>query len=271
MMRRFALPFIVAVCVISPALGFAATELDLRPQPTSHGAIITLGDVFDGAQGAAADMVIAHAAQPGLDAVLDAATVQLTVRRAGFEWANSTGFHRIIVSSLAGEAPATVARATKAKAAARRGRAPQALIYARNLQTGEIVGAADLVWSSDAIALADGVSEPDAAIGKAARHALRAGSVAAFHDLSSPRVVKRDDVVAVVYEAEGVSLTLQGKAMADATVGDVLDVINPQSKKVIEAVCIGPGQAVVGPRADALKAANYQPGGQGRLLTASLH
>jgi hypothetical protein len=47
-------------------------------------------------------------------------------------------------------------------------------------------------------------------------------------------------------------------------------VVNPQSKKVIETVCSGPGQAVVGPRADEIKAANSPSGGQGRLVTASL-
>jgi flagella basal body P-ring formation protein FlgA len=93
---------------------------------------------------------------------------------------------------------------------------------------------------------------------------------AGAHDLVSPKVIKRDDVVAVVFEADGVSLTLQAKAMGDCSAGDTVEVVNPQSKKVIETVCSGPGQAVVGPRADEIKAANSPSGGQGRLVTASL-
>lgn len=271
MIRSLALLCFLAVAV--PTLALAGTAVTLRSQPVSHGDSVTLGDVFDGVQGAATVAVIGHAAQPGLDTVLDAEAVQQAARRLGYDWANETGYHRIIVNALAGEAASSSgARPVRAKAAApRRGRAAQALTYARNIMAGEMVSADDLVWSSDAVAPADGVSDPDAAIGKAARHALRAGAPAAVHDLVWPKVIKRDDVISVVFEDEGISLTLQAKAMADASVGDTLDVTNPQSKKVIEATCTGPGQAVVGPRAEAIRAASYHPGGQGRLLTASLH
>ncbi len=269
-MRRF-LPFLMVLAVLgAPTLALAGTPVELKPQLVSHGATVTLADLFYGVQGAAADLVLAHAAQPGLDAVLDAETVQIAARRAGYDWSNASGFHRIAVSSLPGDFPAPASsRALHAKAA-RHGRVAQALSYARNLMAGDILSADDLVWSDEAVAPSDGVSDPEAAIGKSARHALRAGAPAAAHDLVSPKVVKRDDTVAVVFETDGVSLTLQAKAMGDCSAGETLDVVNPQSKKVIETVCTGPGQAVVGPRADEIKAATYQPGGQGRLVTASL-
>jgi flagella basal body P-ring formation protein FlgA len=79
-------------------------------------------------------------------------------------------------------------------------------------------------------------------------------------------VVKRDEVISIAFEADGLMLSLQGKAMADGSVGDSLQVLNTQSKKTIEAVVTGPGQAVVGPRAEALKAAAFHP----ELRTASL-
>jgi flagella basal body P-ring formation protein FlgA len=267
-MTRLSSIFGLVLALALPSLAHAGAPAELKAQPVSHGANVTLGDVLDGVDGPAAEVVIARAAQPGLDTVLDAGEVQIAARRAGYDWANSSGFHRIAVSSEAGDAAS--AHSVRAKAAARRGRANQALTYARNIMAGDIVGADDLVWSNEAVAPSDGFSDPDAAIGKAARHALRAGAPAAAHDLVSPKVIKRDDVVAVVFESEGISLTLQAKAMADCSVGDTLDVMNPQSKKVVETVCSGPGQAVVGPRADEIKAANYQNGGQGRLVTASL-
>ena len=261
---------VVAMIALLPTLALAGTPVELRAQPVSHGASVTLGDVFDGVDAAAASVIIAHAAQPGLDAVLDASVVQALARRAGYDWPNASGFHRIAVSSEAGEdRPAGSAHA-RAKAAARRGHASQALTYARNLMAGDILSADDLIWSDDAVAPSDGIANPDIAIGKAARHALRAGAAAAVHDLVSPKVIKREDIVSVVFEADGVSLTLQAKAMGDCSVGDSLDVVNPQSKKVIETVCAGPGEAVVGPRADEIKAENSSTGGQGRLVTASL-
>jgi flagella basal body P-ring formation protein FlgA len=133
------------------------------------------------------------------------------------------------------------------------GRSTQALTYARNIAAGEIVGAADMVWSNDAIAPADAPGDPDAVIGMAARRPLRAGAAVQARDLSNPLVIKRDNAVSVSFEAAGISLVLQGKALKDAAVGESVQVLNPQSKKVIEAVATGQGKAAVGPRAESFK------------------
>jgi flagella basal body P-ring formation protein FlgA len=61
-------------------------------------------------------------------------------------------------------------------------------------------------------------------------------------------------MVAVSYDVGGVKLTLQGKALAAASLGERVQVRNPASNKVIQAVATGPGAAVVGPEADRLKA-----------------
>jgi flagella basal body P-ring formation protein FlgA len=260
----------ILAVLAGPVVALAQTAVGLKASPVSHGATVTLGDLFSDA-GPAAGIVVARAAPPGLDTILDAGQVQIAARRAGLVWANATGFHRIAVSSIAGDAPpAGGTKAARAKSAARRGHANQALTYTRNISTGEILSAADLVWSDEVMAAPDGFSDPEAAIGKSARHALRAGAAASVHDLALPKVIKRDDIVAVTFADGGVSLTLQAKAMGDAAVGDSLTVINPQSKKVIEAICSGPDQAVIGPAADALRAASYTQPGQSRLQTASL-
>jgi len=77
----------------------------------------------------------------------------------------------------------------------------------------------------------------------------------AAHDLGLALVIKRDDVVQVTYHDEGISLVLQGKAMADAASGEPIAIENTISKKVIQAVATGPDQAVVGPEAEAIRAA----------------
>jgi flagella basal body P-ring formation protein FlgA len=73
-------------------------------------------------------------------------------------------------------------------------------------------------------------------------------------DVSPPLVVKVGDTVLVTYADEGVTLTLQARAMTNAAVGDSVNVLNTASKKLIEAVASGPDQAVVGPEALRLKA-----------------
>jgi flagella basal body P-ring formation protein FlgA len=254
----------VLAVLAGPVVALAQTAVGLKASPVSHGATVTLGDLFSDA-GPAAGIVVAQAAPPGLDTILDAGQVQIAARRAGLVWANATGFHRIAVSSIAGGS-----KSARAKTATRRGHANQALTYARNIATGEILSAADLIWSDEVTAAPDGFSDPEAAIGKSARHTLRAGAAASLHDLALPKVIKRDDLVSVTFADDGVSLTLQAKATADAAVGDSVMVINPQSKKAIEAICSGPDQAVIGPAADAMRAASYTQPGQSRLQTASL-
>ena len=69
-------------------------------------------------------------------------------------------------------------------------------------------------------------------------------------------MIKAGDVVTVTYEADGISLTMQGKALAAAGVGDALSVQNPTSKKIVQALVTGPGQAVVGPAAEQMRAVN---------------
>lgn len=252
MILRALLSLTLAAAAV-PAL--AGQPVVLKTQPAVGDGAVTLGDLFDGAAGPAAKVVVAPAPGPGLNAVLDAGKVQLAARGAGLDWDNALGLRRIVVSG----APAPGA----AKPAATR--SVQALTYARNLMAGEIVGAADLVWSSDAIAPADAPGDPDTVIGMAARRPLREGAAVQARDLSAPMVVKRDEMISVAFESGGISLILQGKALKDAAVGDSVQVLNPQSKKVIEAVVSAPGKAVVGPRADTIKARAFGP-----LTTASL-
>ncbi len=240
----------------------AATDVALRPSPTSHGAAITLGDLFDGA-GSAGTEVVAPAATTGGEAVLDAARVQVTAKRAGLLWDNPTGQRRIIVSSLGGvpspRLPASVASAARGRSVASASKRSQTLAYARNVNAGDLLAASDFVWSDEAVAPGDAPTDAEAVIGKAARRPLRAGAAVGLHDLASARVIKRDDLVSVAFEDGGISLVLQAKALADAGVGDTLQLVNIQSKKTLEAVVTGAGKAVVGPGADAIRASVFDP------------
>jgi flagella basal body P-ring formation protein FlgA len=151
---------------------------------------------------------------------------------------------RIVVS---GEAAAS------AGAPAARGNV-DVLTWARNIPAGEVVQPQDLVWAKAAAAPADAPNDPEALIGQAARHALRQGGVATARDVAQVQVIKAKDVITVTYEAGGVSLALQGVALSSGGVGDAINVQNPSSKKILQAVVTGPGQALVGPAASQLKA-----------------
>ena len=74
-------------------------------------------------------------------------------------------------------------------------------------------------------------------------------------DVSAPQVVKANEIVTLTYDNGGVSLALQAKALAGGGVGETINVQNVTSKKTVQAVVTGPGQAAVGPQADELKLA----------------
>jgi flagella basal body P-ring formation protein FlgA len=217
----------------------------LRPQTVSADPVVTLGDLFDGAGGAGATPV---ASRTGASVILNARAVQLAAARAGLDWANAEGLKTIVVHAAAGPAAPAAAAAP-----ARRG--VEALAYARNLQTGEIVQPEDLVWAKVVAAPADAPGDAEAVIGLAARRPLRAGAAVAAHDLGAAQVVKAGEMITIVFAEDGVSLSLSGKAMSSAGVGETVNVQNTASKKIIQAVVTGPGQAMVGPSAGRLKAA----------------
>jgi flagella basal body P-ring formation protein FlgA len=70
-------------------------------------------------------------------------------------------------------------------------------------------------------------------------------------------VIRKGEAVTVRFDRGGVVLTLQGKAMEAAAPGQSFSVLNPASKKVVEAVAAGPGRAVAGAEADRLKAEQF--------------
>lgn len=225
----------LSLLVAGPAL--AGQPVTLKADTTDADGLVTLGDLFDGA-GAAAKVPVATRA--GASVMLDAVAVQAAARRAGLDWSNAQGLRRIVV------------RGGQAGAAAQRGNV-EVLTWARNIVAGEMIQPTDLVWGKAAMAPADAPSDPDAVVGLAAKRALRAGAAVSGRDIAALAVVKAGDIVTLTFDAEGITLALQAKALSAGGVGEAINVQNTSSKKIIQAVVTGPGQAVVGPGADQLQ------------------
>ena len=243
---------VLTVALLGPAPAAAGQAVTLKTELSADGPI-TLGDLFDGA-GAVGKTVVGNNAPVGLSAVLDAGEVQRIAHIHGLDWANERGVRRIIVISTAAAAPTeTSAAATPAPVR----KMVEALIYARSLNTGEMVVAQDLTFGKVASFQVPPDSPDDAArvIGKVARRPLRAGAAVSSQDVVAAQVIKRDDVVEIAYRDGGVNLVLQGRAMTAAAAGEPVTVMNPTSKKVFQAFAVGPDQAVVGPEAERMRQA----------------
>ena len=77
------------------------------------------------------------------------------------------------------------------------------------------------------------------------RKQLRAGQALRVADLAKPDLVQRDQNVTLIYESTGLYLTIRGKAMEGGTEGDVVSVLNLQSKRTVSGVVIGRGQVAI--------------------------
>lgn len=92
---------------------------------------------------------------------------------------------------------------------------------------------------------ADTVRDPSAAIGMAVQQSIRAGQMIRSTDLARPQLVKRGEPVMIFYQVPGIVLTARGKAEESGSLGDTINILNIQSKRVIQGVVTGPGQATV--------------------------
>lgn len=105
------------------------------------------------------------------------------------------------------------------------------------------------------------VSNRDLVIGMAARNNLRAGTPLRGADLMKPEQVQRNETVTLVYEVPGITLTVRGKAIEGGAEGDVISVLNEQSKRTVQGVIVGPGRVVISTGSPRL-AANLPPSPQ---------
>jgi flagellar basal body P-ring formation protein FlgA len=136
----------------------------------------------------------------------------------------------------------------------------EVLTVARPLRRGEILKQADVVIERHPRAEVgrDYVADRGQAIGLAARNDLQPGRLLRAADLMKPEVVRRNELVTLVYEVPGITLTVRGKATEGGAEGDVIGVLNEQSKRVLEGVVAGPGRVVIASGAPRL-AANLPP------------
>jgi flagellar basal body P-ring formation protein FlgA len=77
------------------------------------------------------------------------------------------------------------------------------------------------------------------------RRQLRAGQALKVADLVKPDLVQRDDNVTLIFESTGLYLTIRGKALEAGTEGDVVNVLNLQSKRTVTGVVVGRGQVAI--------------------------
>jgi flagella basal body P-ring formation protein FlgA len=119
-----------------------------------------------------------------------------------------------------------------------------AAVIVRPIERGGVIGEADVaIERRDRRLVGDAtVLDPAEIIGLAARRAFRAGDLVRADQVEPPRLVRRGQLVTLVYESPGIALTARGRALADGAEGELVAVVNEQSRRTIEGIVAGPDE-----------------------------
>jgi flagella basal body P-ring formation protein FlgA len=130
--------------------------------------------------------------------------------------------------------------------------AVDAAVLRNPVARGEVIRENDIAIERRARADLGGSAAPvNEVVGMAARRALRAGDALRMTDVAKPELVQRNENVTLVFETAGMILSLRGKAIDSGSHGDVVGVLNLQSKRTVQGIVSGPGRVTVthaGPR-----------------------
>ncbi|GGK52310.1 flagellar basal body P-ring formation chaperone FlgA [Salinarimonas ramus] len=122
-------------------------------------------------------------------------------------------------------------------------------VLARGIERGEAIRADDYRIERRAVEQvpADGRLDAIEVDGRVARRTLAAGQLLRQGDVERPVLVERNGTVLMVYESGALTLTLRGRARQAGSEGDIVDVENPVSERIVQGEVIGPGTVRVGP------------------------
>jgi len=122
----------------------------------------------------------------------------------------------------------------------------EAAVLTRNVERTEMLKSSDIVIERRPKAEIGGEAAPrDSAIGMQLRRPMRAGQALKAADLARPDLVQRDQSVTLIYQTAGLYLTTRAKALDNGTEGDVVNVLNLQSKRTVTGVVTGRGQVTI--------------------------
>ncbi len=139
----------------------------------------------------------------------------------------------------------------------------EAAVLTRAVERNEILRSSDVVVERrPKTEIGNDLINRDRSVGMQARKQMRAGQALKAADLGKPDLVSRDQGVMLIYEAPGLYLTGRGKALDSGTEGDIVNIVNLQSKRTVQGVVTGPGQVTItapGPRLTTAALSNSEP------------
>jgi len=105
------------------------------------------------------------------------------------------------------------------------------VVPSRTIRANAIISETDVMLA--ATQTPNGYARLSDVVGQEARIVLFAGRPILFDDIGPPAIVTRNQIVEVRYEASGLSIAAEGRAMERGAVGDRIRVMNLASRTTI--------------------------------------
>jgi flagella basal body P-ring formation protein FlgA len=114
-------------------------------------------------------------------------------------------------------------------------------VLKREVRNGEIIGQNDIEIHDFPLnhSRADAVTDMSALIGKSPVRTISPQRPIREHEIASPAIVKKNAIVQMHFNAPGMEISATGQAMVEGAKGDVIDVKNVTSRKIVRAVITG--------------------------------
>ncbi|MFV0335156.1 MAG: flagellar basal body P-ring formation chaperone FlgA [Tropicimonas sp.] len=120
-----------------------------------------------------------------------------------------------------------------------------ALVARHTIRSKTILSAQDVQLIADT--LPGALDDPADAIGLEARVVLYAGRAIRADDLAPPAMIERNQVIPLVFDHGGLRIAAEGRSLARAAVGELVRVMNLQSRSTVSGTVDPHGRVIVGP------------------------
>lgn len=116
-----------------------------------------------------------------------------------------------------------------------------------DFKNGEIIGEKDITWLTQKAGTMNrgAVINISDIIGATPRRGVSAGEIIRPESLQMPLLIKRGDLVTMVFNEGGMYLTARGRALVDGAMGEVIKVNNASSNRQLEARVTGHKEVTV--------------------------
>ncbi len=117
------------------------------------------------------------------------------------------------------------------------------VLAARTIRAQSLITAEDLVVKN--VDVVGAFTDPAQIAGQEARVALYAGRPIRPGDVGPPALVERNQIIALIYDRSGLSITAEGRSLQRAGPGETVRVMNMSSRLTVSGLVQADGRVLV--------------------------